>query len=151
MGQSYIILSWFPFFPHSNEKACAIQALYNSYTKIVFDTRVRKWFYPCVGFSPSLRSVANVPTRINNTLCNKGGKLTFSSEDDDWARVIHECSQSSSESEKVNCSLVTHRNFFNKCRNRTSFCMKSEWGIVYIDSSQRETKYFSSRCCERPR
>ena len=23
--------------------------------------------------------------------------------------------------------------------------MKSEWGIVYIDSSQRETKYFSSR------
>ena len=34
---------------------------------------------------------------------------------------------------------------FNKCRNRTFFCMKSEWGIVYIDSSQGETKYFSSR------
>ena len=42
------------------------QALSTSSKKIVFDIRVRKWFYPRVAFSPSLRSGANVPTRIKS-------------------------------------------------------------------------------------
>ena len=31
-----------------------------------------------------------------------------------------------------------HSNFFNKCRNRTCFCMKSEWEIGHIESSYSE-------------
>ena len=46
---------------HARIKRHALnQALHMSYEKIVFDTRVRKWFYPLVVFSPSLRSGANV-------------------------------------------------------------------------------------------
>ena len=41
---------------------------YTSCKKILFDTRVRKWFYSRVAFSPSLRSGANLHTRINFTL-----------------------------------------------------------------------------------
>ena len=37
--------------------------------------------------------------------------MTFSSEDDDRARVIHKGSKSSSESEKVDRSLITHSTF----------------------------------------
>ena len=37
--------------------------------------------------------------------------MALSSEDDDIARVVHKSSKSSSESEKVNCSLVTHSTF----------------------------------------
>ena len=52
---------------HARIKKHALnQALYTSYEKIVFDTRVRKWFYPRVAFSPSIRSGANVPTRIES-------------------------------------------------------------------------------------
>ena len=61
--------------------------------------------------------------------------MTFSKEDDDWARVIHEYPKSSSQSEKVNFSLVAHSTFYNKCRNWTFLCMKSEWEIEYIESS----------------
>ena len=32
----------------------------------MLDTLVRKWFYPRVAFSPSLRSGANVPTKIKS-------------------------------------------------------------------------------------
>ena len=54
-------------FAHAQIKRHAInQALYMWYKKIVFDTRVRKGFYPRVAFSPSLRSGANVPTRIKS-------------------------------------------------------------------------------------
>ena len=80
----------------------------------------KQFFHTLAGKNSFLHSLAGK----NSTLCNKGGKLTFSSEDDDWARVIHECSKSSSETEKVNCSLVIHSNFFNKCRNRTFFAWK---------------------------
>ena len=52
-------------FAHARVKQRGLnQALHTSYEKIVFDTRVRKWFYPRVAFSPSLRSGANVLTRI---------------------------------------------------------------------------------------
>ena len=45
---------------HARIKKHALnQALYTSFKNIVFDTRVRKWFYPRVAFSPSLRSGAN--------------------------------------------------------------------------------------------
>ena len=37
-----------------------------SYKKIVFDTRVRKWLYLRVAFSSSLRSGANVYTKIKS-------------------------------------------------------------------------------------
>ena len=54
-------------FAHARVKQRALnQALHTSYEKILFDTRVRKWFYPRVAFSPSLRSDANVPTRIKS-------------------------------------------------------------------------------------
>ena len=52
--------------------------------------------------------------------------------------MIHEFSKLSSESEKDNCSLVTHNPSFNKCRNRTFFGMKSEWEIGHIESSYSE-------------
>ena len=46
-------------FVHARIKRHALnQALYTSYKKIVFDTRVRKWFYPRVAFLPSLHSGA---------------------------------------------------------------------------------------------
>ena len=55
------------YFAHARAKQRALnQALHTSYEKIVFDTRVRKWFYPRMTFSPSLRSGANVPTRIKS-------------------------------------------------------------------------------------
>ena len=41
-------------------------ALHTSCEKIVFDTWVRKWFYPRLAFSPLLRSGANVHTRIKS-------------------------------------------------------------------------------------
>ena len=52
-------------FVHARIKKHALNwAFHRSCEKIVFDTRVRKWFYPRVAFSPSLRSSVNVHTRI---------------------------------------------------------------------------------------
>ena len=54
---------------HTRIKKHALnQALYTAYKKIVFGTRVRKCFYPRVAFPPSLRSGANIATRIKS-LC----------------------------------------------------------------------------------
>ena len=68
--------------------------------------------------------------------------MTFSSEDD-WAwvvpegasgvRVIHDCSKSSSESEKVNFSLVTHRTFLISAGIGPFFAWKVN-GRSYISS-----------------
>ena len=44
------------------------------------------------------------------------------------------CSKSSSESEKVHCSLVTHSTFFNKCRDKTRIFAGKVNGISGISS-----------------
>ena len=51
-----------------------------------------------------------------------GRNVDFFSEDGARVQVKQ---ISSSESEWVNSFLVTYRNFFNECRNKPSFCMKS--------------------------
>ena len=62
-------------------------------------------------------------------------KITISSEDDDWLRVVHEYSKLVSDFEKVNCFLVTHSTFLISTGMGPVYCMKSEWEIVYIESS----------------
>ena len=73
-----------PLFARSNKKKHALkQALYTLYEKIVFDTRVRKWLYPLVAFSPSFRSGTNVPTRIKSLFRSCIENNYF------WVKVAH--------------------------------------------------------------
>ena len=51
--------AWLPFLRGCRRKRGSCQ-------KIVFNTRVRKWFYPRVLFSPLLRTGASVQTRIKS-------------------------------------------------------------------------------------